>query len=118
MVPRKPTPDEMRLLSFLMCDADEVVTLKSDLLAKLKVADMDDGGMGSLRLMPEGIDPRDSLFGKQISACQFTDSDGVEVIASLNIDRNGHLYELDIWKTDFGRLIGIPQDMHTFQRLE
>ncbi|WP_420885213.1 DUF6984 family protein, partial [Candidatus Symbiothrix dinenymphae] len=36
------------------------------------------------------------------------DEDGVDVIASLNIDDTGDLYELDIWKTDFSPLIKLP----------
>ncbi len=48
------------------------------------------------------------IFGKQISDFQFTDVDGVEVIASLNVDSDGNLLELDIWKTDFGKLIKLP----------
>lgn len=117
MALRNATPDEMRLLSFLVHDAKGIAGSPSDLLAQMKVADMDDGGMGSLRLVPEGDDPNDSMFGKQVSACQFTDLDGVEVIASLNIDRKGHLYELDIWKTNYGTLIGIPKDTSDFRRL-
>jgi len=38
----------------------------------------------------------------------FTDNDGVRVIASLNMDSNGNLFEMDIWKTDFSSLINIP----------
>lgn len=39
---------------------------------------------------------------------QFTDIDGVEVIASLNVDVDGVLFELDIWKTNFEKLVKIP----------
>ena len=40
----------------------------------------------------------------------FTDEDGVKVIASLNVDSDGHLFELDIWKTDFSPLLRIPAE--------
>jgi hypothetical protein len=65
---------------------------------------MDDGGMGSLLLFPNGNIVEGRKFGKQISDLQFIDSDGVEVLASLNTDVDGNLFELDIWKTDFGML--------------
>ncbi len=53
----------------------------------------------------------DRKFGRRASECQFTDEDGVEVLASLNLDQDGNLYELDIWKTDFGKLIRIPAQL-------
>jgi hypothetical protein len=118
MVPRNITPDEMRLLLFLMHGAEEITASPSGLLAQMKVIDMDDGGMGSLRFIPEGDNPSGSMFGKRVSACQFTDSDGVEVIASLNVDNEGHLYELDVWKTNFEKLISIPKDANSFRRLD
>ena len=74
----------------------------------LLVCPMDDGEMGSLYLFPHGKVIEDRVLGEQISDFQFTDSDGVEVIASLNVDNNGNLFELDIWKTDFGKLLKYP----------
>lgn len=115
MVLRNPSSDEMRLLVFLIRKVG-CIEISSDLLARLKVADMDDGGMGSLRLFPEGFELQESMFGKPVSACQFTDADGIEVIVSLNIDRKGNLYELDMWKTNFARLIRIPQDTNDLHR--
>lgn len=72
------------------------------------VRPMNDGMMGSLYLFPQGKIIAGRKFGKQISDFQFTDVDGVEVIASLNVDSDGNLFELDIWKTDFGKLIKLP----------
>ena len=43
-----------------------------------------------------------------ISDCEFKDKDGITVVASLYVDDNNDLYELDIWKTDFSPLIEIP----------
>lgn len=64
--------------------------------------------MGSLRLLPNGQMNEDAVFGEQVSDFQFFDMDGVDVIASLNIDNLGNLFELDIWKTDFSKLIKLP----------
>jgi len=69
---------------------------------------MNDDGMGSLRLYPDGSEAIDRKFGKQVSECQFIDKDRIEVIASLNLDQIGSLYELDIWKTNFEKLLQIP----------
>ena len=66
---------------------------------------MDNGMRDSLYLFPKGKNIADRKFGKRINDFQFTDADGVEVIASLHIDSDGDLFELDIWKTDHGKLI-------------
>jgi len=76
----------------------------------LLVETMNDGGMGSLLLFPNGVTKEKRLFGRCVSECQFTDRDGVEVIASINIDKKGELLELDIWKTDHSPLISIPEN--------
>ena len=68
------------------------------------VKPLNDGGMGSLELFPDGNVNLKRVFGKQISEYFFQDVDGVKVIASLNIDSSGNLYELDLWKTDFSPL--------------
>lgn len=117
MVLRNPSPTELMLLHFLICEAD-FFKLSEKMLESLKVADMEDGGMGSLRLFPKGLKVLDAMFGERASTCQFADEDGVDVIASLNFDQHGKLYELDIWKTDFGKLIRIPDNQNELRREE
>ncbi len=82
--------------------------MPKDWKSSLLVRSMNDGAMGSLYLFPQGKIVEDRIFGEQVSDFQFTDIDGVKVIASLNVDRDGNLFELDIWKTDFGKLISYP----------
>jgi len=117
MVLRNPTPSELNLLKFLIDKAD-VSVIPKNWSMRLLVDEMDDGGMGSLQLFPEGIKNMNRKFGKQISDCQFTDEDGVEVIASLYIDQFGFLYELDIWKTNFEKLMHIPMDTKKLRKLQ
>ncbi len=69
---------------------------------------MNDGEMGSLILYPNGITEVNRIFGNQISDYQFKDYDGVDVVVSLIIDTNGNLFELDMWKTNFEKLIHFP----------
>ena len=69
---------------------------------------MDDGGMGGLVIFSGEENLKYRQFGEQISEYCFLDKDGVTVIASLNIDNKGNLFELDIWKTDFSKLIKFP----------
>ena len=103
---RQPTKQEERLLALLIKKSS--VIFPGNWKDNLLVRPMDDGEMGSLYLFPNGKTIMGRTLGEQVSEFQFADLDGVEVIASLNIDANGELFELDIWKTDYGKLIKFP----------
>jgi len=105
---RKLNGSEKKLLDFLMDKASfEFLKRSKD---DIMVQPMSDGGMGSLKLLLKDSNNNSRLFGKRVSECFFTDEDGVKVIASLNVDSDGHLFELDIWKTDFSPLLRIPAE--------
>lgn len=104
---RKLSKDEARLLEVLIKKAS--VTLTYNLQEDLDVETMNDDGMGSLKLFPKDISGDNRVFGKQVAECMFFDEDGVNVIASLNVDDKGKIFELDVWKTDFSPLIKIPE---------
>src|ERR1700690_1095630 len=56
-------------------------------LETMNVQEMSDGGMGSLYIVSDEVtDARKRKFGKRISELQFNDSDGVPILASLNVD--------------------------------
>jgi hypothetical protein len=100
---RELTTDERRLIGHLV----EKAALGVD-WAALRVEEMNDGGMGSLRLyvrLPTASDRR--RFGRRAADCWFVDADGVDVIASLYVDKDGALFELDMWKVNFAPLIRI-----------
>lgn len=103
---RKPTIQEERLLELLVKKSS--IAIPENWKDGLLVRPMDDGEMGSLYLFPQGKVIEGRVLGEQISDFQFSDLDGVEVIASLNLDSNGSLFELDIWKTNFGKLLKFP----------
>jgi hypothetical protein len=48
------------------------------------------------------------FFGSRVAELQFADTDGVQVIASLNVDKDGDLFELDMWKTNFSAVHRLP----------
>src|SRR5690606_38262432 len=103
---RKATAQEERLIEFLIKQSS--IILSDNWKENLMVSPMNDGKMGSLYLFPDGKIIKNRFFGKQISEFQFTDLDGIEVIASLNIDSEGKLFELDMWKVNFEKLIKFP----------
>ena len=75
-------------------------------LASLLVQPLLDGGMGSLQFQCNCSCPQ---LGRTIAEYRFQALDGVEVIATLSLDQQGHLFELDMWKTDFSLLQRWPQ---------
>jgi len=62
------------------------------------VQEMNDGGMGSLKFLYSH--PPSVPGFSQIREATYADGDGVPVSITLNVDRDGRLYELDIWKAD------------------
>lgn len=62
------------------------------------------GVTGSLLLFPQGIPEKGRCLGKQVGECQFQDLDGVTVVATLYLDKNGNLFELDLWKEDYSKV--------------
>ncbi|MGB7070293.1 MAG: hypothetical protein WBD22_12430 [Pyrinomonadaceae bacterium] len=106
---RKPTQDEQKLLELLISKATNLhlsPRWRDDLLVRL----MKDGEMGSFQLFPNGVVDENRLFGEMVSEYDFVDADGVKVIVSLNLDKAGELFEVDVWKTDFSPLIKMPDD--------
>lgn len=109
---RKITEREKVLLKYLITSVN--YQTENNWEEKIRVKSLDDGNMGSLELFLNNNLKKDRIFGEQIAECYFFDTDDVKVIASLNIDDNGNLYELDIWKTDFSPLSEIPKDINQF----
>lgn len=99
---REPTPDERALLERLGILADN---LAPNWLEGLLVAEMDDGGMGSLYLLPAGIPPGPRLLGSVAAEYEYRDVDGALVSVQLNLDLDGRPFELDSWKISDNPLI-------------
>jgi hypothetical protein len=107
MALRKPTDAENSLIAFLLTLGEAVPAAEVD-RHSLVVENMNDGGMGSLRLVPNGARAAQRFFGHRVSSWESEDEDGVKLLVSLVIDSNGRLYELEIFKTDFSRLKRFP----------
>ncbi|HEY0199867.1 MAG TPA: hypothetical protein VGC19_15235 [Rhodanobacter sp.] len=91
---------ELDLVRFFL----EKVNLESNVNENSLVDDLDDGGMGSIKLIYQ--DP--GVFSKKLLDAEYVDDDGVIVSLGLNLDDRGRLYDLDFWKVDFSPLKKYP----------
>ncbi len=103
---RNATIQELNLLGTLIAKGDNV-QIDVNWPEMIEVQEMNDGGMGSLRLRIGG-QCANPLMGRVASEESFNDVDGMTVIASLILDKNDMPMELDIWKVDFSPLIRMP----------
>lgn len=76
-----------------------------DCLLSCEVFPLQDGRMGSLRFYDSSAKHR---TGTQLAEAQFYDADGTIVSAVLTTDEKGRLFELDLWRVDFGALQRLP----------
>ncbi len=61
--------------------------------------------MGSLKFFDSSYGRQ---FGAEIARGEARDIDGVLLSITLNVDSEGDLFELDIWKVDFSELKRLP----------
>jgi Domain of unknown function (DUF6984) len=97
--------EEIELLRAILEKHSAANTLLSA-IERVRVRDLSDGGMGSIELGESSSDARRMLAC--VAEADYVDSDGVSVSIAINVDQNGHLFELDMWKVDFSPLIQYP----------
>lgn len=96
-------PEESALIRALLVGRYPTETLQSALTGS-RVVDLRDGGMGSIRF----LGPRPKTFGMELLEAQYRDDDGVLVSITVNVDKQGQLFELDFWKVDFSPVRRYP----------
>lgn len=104
---RNLSAPEKSVISFLLQANPETVHFVS-VLNNILVKRMNDGDMGSLSLFPMGLEAATRSFGKELVMGQFFDADGTSVSMTINVDRQGNLFEIDVWKADFSSLVVWP----------
>ena len=97
-------PNELTFIKSMMGRSDNVSIVPAR-LEDVLVEEMNDGGMGSL-LFSSSKGGR--VLGEEVARKVFLDQDGVLAVATISHDNHGELYELDVWKTDFSKLLGFP----------
>lgn len=103
MIERLLRTEEIALISWMIRDREEAGIIVPQ-LANLLVEEMDDGGMGSLRVVSD----RDRFYARDLAEVELSDEDGLPLIISVNLDTDGCFFELDIWKVDYSPLIRFP----------
>lgn len=78
-------------------------------LHEAEVRDMPDGGMGSIQFCSGSLSPSERTFGEEVAEGAFRDADGTPVSVTLDLDDQGNLYELDVFKADGSALIRYPK---------
>lgn len=96
----RPLKLQERALLTAMLKAIPACSKFLERLDTYRVEDMDDGGMGSVRFVVPGSRTT-RLFGKRIADAEYVDEDGVPILVAINLDDDGELFELDIWKVDY-----------------
>lgn len=98
-------PDEVDLLNALIALVPEAD--RPSVPDHLCAVDLNDGGMGSIRLVV-GPDDAPRRMSRELVTVSYTDDDRVPVSISLNLDERGCLFEIDMWKVDFRPLCRYP----------
>ena len=78
-------------------------------LDSIKVHDLADGGMGSVRTLPLDDEKRKAI---PIASANYADSDNTLINAQINCDESGRLFEIDIWKADFSPVVRYPSSAY------
>jgi hypothetical protein len=105
---RRLTQVEYQIVAKLVHDTEHSEKILEQ-LRDAQVRDMPDGGMGSIQFCVPGSEAMAHRFGKQIAEGAFTDADGTPVSVTIDIDEQGNLNELDVFKSDGSRLIRFPE---------
>jgi hypothetical protein len=80
-----------------------------DSLDAIKVVDLSDGGMGSIRTVPLDNQKRKAI---PIASANYYDRDDILISVQITCDESGRLFEIDIWKTDFSPVIRYPSSAY------
>jgi hypothetical protein len=105
---RPLTSAERALLSHLLRD-DPVGERIVSRLSEYRVAEMNDGGMGSVRT----IGDHDRTIGRTAAEAACDDADHTPMSIVINLDQRDELFEIDIWRIDFRSLQRYPAPENT-----
>lgn len=99
---RKLTEQEIYIISKLIGQSNLPVSLPKP-LTDLYCEAVDDGGMGSIRVLYEDLN-KDILLKSGDIQINYQDADNIPVNITFLIDENFNFRELDVFKADFSPL--------------
>ena len=102
---RRLRAEERELIIAMVRDLPEAQNLLRG-INNAVVEDMNDGGTGSLKFID--LTKTKTRIAMQVCAATFMDMDGMPASVTINIDQDGDLFELDIFKADNSRLKSFP----------
>ena len=94
---RKLNENEKELIALLLSKSNLNFKMLND-LSNIDVIDLDDGGMGSIEFVREGLDRE---FGTAILNAVTYDIDDRKIMIELSVDSEDYLYQLDAFTEDF-----------------
>jgi hypothetical protein len=103
---RELTKEEQELIAFMLKDKPEFEYFVAHQLAHSQVVEMNDGGMGSLKFL--SVKNVKGVMQDEIARIDLRDIDGINLSIALNINTNGEISELDVFKGDFSPLKQFP----------
>ncbi|SDP83267.1 hypothetical protein SAMN04488595_1392 [Ralstonia sp. 25mfcol4.1] len=99
--------EERKKLLRRMGELGNFPSIKLVLDENLIVEDLNDGGMGSFKIILP-LEYQGKNTGQSAIDVVSEDVDGVMLIASLFLNERGFPCEVDIWKVDFSTLVRLP----------
>ena len=105
MLRRKLKNEEIDLITWMIRDTVEGPAI-IDKLKELTVEEMNDGGMGSLKVVVDGNNHR--LYSRDLAKVDLFDIDKVPMFISVNLDTKGDFFELDVFKADSSPMKRFP----------
>ena len=94
---RKLNENEKELIALLLSKSNLNFKMLND-LSNIDVIDLDDGGMGSIEFVREGLDRE---FGTANLNAGTYDIDERKIMIELSVDSEDYLYQLDAFTEDF-----------------
>lgn len=103
---RQLKKEEIELIQYMLLGKPEMEYLLNNLSIYF-VSEMDDGGMGSLKVESPLKETR--KYNGYIADIYLRDVDDIPLVITIYVDTDGDLYELDVWKADSTPLKEFPK---------
>lgn len=105
MKKRKINKNELKIVAKIASEAGFKIPSN---LSDIEVLELNDEGMGSIAFIRDDKPYEERRFGGEIGKLDYKDSDEVDIHMHLYKDKEGFLFELDVWKVNYEPRISYP----------